>query len=174
MPEIIPKEKEKKSSQNILPYIALTLLVLCIVSYFVFLILINQSQNRLISLKEELAKQKTPEMVSLENSIFATKERIDDFAILLENHTSTSKFFNFIENNTHPDIYFSNLTLDLSQLKATLSGTAKSFTALDQQVQIFKKEKLLENVNVSDIKITEEGKIEFTLDLIFNPTFFKF
>lgn len=174
MVEIIPKEKQVTSSQNnILFYIALIIFVLAIGGYFVFIFLINQSQNQITTLKTELEKQKTPEVVSLEKDILALQKKINDFSVIFPRHISVFDFFQLLENKTHPDIYFYSLTLSSSEFRAQLFGRAKSFNAIDQQIQLFKKEKLVDTLDLTTISLNKQGEVEFTLDLTFDAQFFK-
>lgn len=173
MVEIIPKEKQTNPQKNILFYVSLVLFVLSIGGFFLCIFLINQSQNQITALKEELEKQKTPELVALEKDTLALQKKINDFSIILDNHTTVSRFFQLLENKSHPDVYFYFLSLSPSELQAQLFGRAKNFDVIDQQIQIFKKEELIDVIDLASISLSEQGEVEFILNLVFSSQFFK-
>ncbi|HOK35354.1 MAG TPA: hypothetical protein PLL80_01765 [Candidatus Pacearchaeota archaeon] len=173
MVEIIPKEKQVSPQKNTLFYVSLILLIVCVGGYFILMILSSQAQNKITTLKEELEKQRTSEMVSLEGGLISLQKKINDFSILFPKHTSVFGFFQLLENKTHPDVYFYSLILSPSEFRARLSGRSKSFDAVDQQIQMFTKEELIDTVDLINISLNQEGEVEFVLDLIFDPKFFK-
>ena len=175
MVEIIPKQPATKlpSWQNIIFYFSFGLILLVVLSYFVLDIYLGKAQARLEELKKEWEETKTEEQIALEDELSAYEKKIESFSILINQHLFSSKVFEFIEKNTHPEVWFSNLDLNPMEGKVDLSGDTDNFVTLHQQVQILKANPLVKDLNLSEIAIGKEGRIAFDLNLIFDPSVFK-
>jgi len=173
--EIIPKTIEKiPSARKKLFYFSIFLFLGLLLGCFILTSLEKKSENTLSNLEETLGKGKTPEMSSLEKEILNDQKKIKDFSPLVEKHLIPSKIFEFFERNTHPQVFFSEINLNSLNSTAKLSGECDSFVTLGQQLAIFEKELLVEKLDLTQVSITKEGKIEFFLDFSFNPKIFKY
>jgi len=83
-----------------------------------------------------------------------------------------SKFFDFIQESTHPKVWFSAVEVNRNENQATLGGSAENFQALGQQFLIFKNSPLIKNISLSNIIIGKNGRVEFSLRLRFDPQIF--
>lgn len=176
--QIIPKEAAKLPLwQNILLYISVALVLVCILGYFVLNYFAKKSDLALQDLEKTLTEAKTPQKIVLKEEILDYQEKIEDFSSLLVAHKRSSNFFDFLEKNTHPRVFFSKLRLDTKVNRVELSGQAENFQILGQQLLIFRKaqeEKFIQNLNLPGFEIGEEGKIEFTFGFLLNPKLFQF
>jgi len=109
----------------------------------------------------------------LKKKVLTYKQKIDDFSLLLNQHQKTSKFFPFFENIIHPQVWFSSFSLDVKNAQVTVSGTAKSFKVLGQQLLIFQGNSLIKETKLSRISMSREGEIHFTFNLSLNPIIFQ-
>jgi len=174
MIEIIPrKAAELPLWLKILFYILIALFLVIVLSYFIFGHFQNKSLTALQNLEEEILKEKTPQKIALEKEILNYQKKINNFTLMLDHHLLSSKFFNFLEKTSHPQIWFSKINLSLGETLAIVSGRAETFPVLGQQLQIFKKEALIKSATLSEISLGEKGEIEFTFTLSFDPNFFK-
>lgn len=173
MVEIIPKPVEKKINwRDILLYFSAFLLLLAVFTYFILNNYLKRAETTLKSLEETLAREKTVEEIALEKEIFGYQKKIGDFSKLIDRHLLPSKFFEFLEKNSHPKIWFSKLDLNSRTGEAKLSGQAADFVVLDQQLQILKANPLVKNFNLVKIEIDKEGKVNFDLKLNLDPSLF--
>jgi len=175
MVNLIPRPVKKISkNQKILLYF-LVFLVISLTTAYVFLIsLEKQAQSNLEVVEQQIATQKTKEMTSLENVIKGYKAEIDTFAPYLNNHILVTKFFDFLEENTHPNIYFSQMSLKPSSASVSLSGKSDSFLSLGQQLMILGDSSMVKSVSLSNISLSEEGSIVFSVGIYLDPTLFKY
>ena len=174
MVQIIPKPIGKKLSlQKILFYFSIFLFLGLLLFYFILTSLGKKSENIFSKLEESIAKGKTPEMSSLEKENLNVQKKIKDISPLLQSHLSPSKSLEFFEKNTHPQVFFSEINLNSLNSTASLSGQTDSFLTLGQQLAIFEKEPLVEKVDLTQVSITKEGKVGFSLNFSFNPKIFK-
>lgn len=171
--QIIPKQEEKSSSlKNILFYFSLILLLAVAASYFV----LNNSQKKaekdIQLLDQELAAAAASPEAALEKEVLDYQKKINDFSSLLALHQYSSQIFPFIESITHPKVAFSDFSLEINKGSITLSGITDSFLTLDQQLTILKNEKLVKEVNLSDIAFEKDGRISFNFGLILDSQIF--
>lgn len=170
--EIIPKPKvEKISWATILLGFCIVLLIFLCISYFY---LDKSSKNLSQDIEEKgRALTKTPSEEALEEELLLYEAKINSFAKLLSGHQKPLNIFNFLEQICHPNIWLSDFNLSSGPGIVTISGQAESFVALGQQLVILKEIEVLKNINLSEIAISEEGKIDFALQLTFKPQIFE-
>jgi len=174
MVEIIPKPKAKTPPWfNILFYFSISLLIIAILSFFILNQLQKKATFNLQNLDELLKNTKTQERINLEKELINYQKKTDDFSYLVKNHNLTSKLFDFLENITHPAVYFSSLSFSSENGIVVLRGGTENFQTLGQQLSIFKTEPLIKEVNLSEVSIGREGKINFTFTLSLLSEIFK-
>jgi len=173
--EIIPKKVAKVSTwQNYLLYFIIVLLLFSIMGYFGLRHFVQKSEQKLKDLTAEIEKTKSPERNVLEEGLESLSAKIDDFAPLLLNHQKSSNFFNFLEENTHPKVFFNKLDFDAKANHIKISGQTDDFLILGQQLLIFRKSEFVQNLKLSEVKISKEGEVEFSFDFSLNPKLFNF
>ena len=171
--EIIPKkEAEVPSWQNFLLYFCIALFAISIIGYFTLNYFVKKSEQNLQEINELINKAKSPERITLESELKSLRDKIDDFAPLILNHKKSSNFFSFLEKNTHPKVFFTDLNLDTEGSRVELSGQADDFQTLGQQFLIFQKAGFLQDLKMTKIEINKEGKIEFSFTLFLNQKIF--
>jgi len=173
--EIIPKKEAKVPSwQSYLLYFIIVLLFCSILGYFALDYLVKKSEQKLQQTEGAIGRAKSPERKTLEDELKSLSAKIDDFTPLLLNHQKSSNFFNFLEENTHPKVFFTKLNLDAKGNLAELSGQTDDFLTLGQQLLIFQKSEFIQNLRLSKVGISKEGKVEFTFNFSLNPKLFVF
>ena len=175
MANLIPKPVKKISEKQQFLLYFLVFLIISLTTAYVFLIsLQKQAQSNLEDIESQISAQKTIEMANLESTIKSYKREVDEFAPYLNNHILITKFFNFLEENTHPNIYFSQMGLVSPTASVSLSGKADSFLSLGQQLMIFNDNSVVKSVSLSNISLSEEGSIIFSLGLSLDSSLFKY
>jgi len=173
--EIIPKPSKKPSFWlNILFYCSISLFLILIAFYFVLGHLSKNLEMEVQSLERTLALGKTPLEIALEQEVFASQRKINDFSRLVEGRVSATNFFDFLEGICHPKVWFSKINLEPGIAQAKVSGRAESFSVLSQQLLIFKEERLIKKTDLDQIKISKEGGVDFEIELFLSPSVFKF
>ena len=176
--EIIPKTKTKKVSfLDILFYFSLLLFLAFLISYFALNVYQKRLESELTNIKKDL--EKTPDEKALEEEIFGSEknigyqQKIKDFGVLFNAHKLPVNFFNFLEENTHPKVWFSKFNLDLEKNLLEMSGEAQNFEVLGQQALIFKRQDSIKNMNLPMVSLGKDGKVNFDLQLTIDPKIFK-
>lgn len=172
--EIIPKPAAKLPFwQNALFYFSIAILLLSVFTYFILDFFIQKAEDTSQALEETLTQQKTPQQKSLETKVLGYREKIGDFESLINSHAYSSKFFEFFQRLSHPQIWFSTITLNLKNHDLMIEGLSDSFSVVGQQLIIFQQENLIKKVNLSNLSIGKEGKVEFTFNLSFDSVVVK-
>lgn len=170
--EIIPKERFQ------IPVWTIIILTLCLIiflglssSYFYFYQSLKKISQEITN-KEEALKM-TPSEIALDKDISIKEKKINNFSSLASAHRKSFNVFSFLERVSHPQISFNDFNFNSSKDTVTIKGEVASFIALGQQFLILKQENVLRKINLSEVSISQEGKIKFSLQLIFNPQIFK-
>lgn len=175
MVEIIPRAaKEADKWQRILPYLLIFLTVVLTGAYFLLASLGKSSEIYVEELEVKLTQGRTAERIALEQENFDYKKKIEGIVPFLETHVLSSKFFEFLENNAHPHIFFSRINLDIEQAKVIFSGKTDSFSTLKQQLSAFNQNSLVESLLLTKASLNKEGGIDFDLEIFLNATIFKY
>ena len=110
-----------------------------------------------------------------ENSIIDYKKKIDDFSLIIKNHKVSSNVFNFIEENTMSNVWFSNFDMSQSTYEIKLSGEAENIETLSDQIQTFENNKdNVKNINVLNSRADANGRIRFLLSISLNPEIYSY
>lgn len=177
MVEIIPKPPTKLPPWlNILFYFSLFLFLAILVSFFILGNSLKNYRTELGNLEKAITEQKTPEVLALEQEVSSYQKKIADFSLLFQNHLAPSNLLKFLEEISHPKVWFSQFSLNSSEGQLTLTGYADSFLSVGQQLLTLKEKPLIENFSLPEISISKKGEVVFILNLfldpkIFNPTF---
>ncbi|MBI4101746.1 MAG: hypothetical protein HY443_02155 [Candidatus Nealsonbacteria bacterium] len=174
MVEIIPRPAQKLPLwQNILFYFSIALLVASFLSFFILERSLKDGGSSLKNLEETLTREKTPQESSLEKDILAWQKRVKNFSQLFSQHLYPSKSFDAIESIAHPEVWIKQVSLDSAEAKAVVSGETESFTTLGQQLLILEQESRVKSFTLASLAIGRRGKVDFTLNIFFNPAVFK-
>lgn len=174
--EVIPKKPQAKpgDSANFLLYLSVILLLFSIISLPTLYFLKKNSEKLLEETKAEIAEKETGQRKAQEREVLQAQRKINDFLFLLDFRRENSQFFNSLANLTHPKVFFSKIDLRIKEGKVLLSGRAESPIVLGQQMLLFKKANYIKQINLEKVSISQEGGIEFDLDISFASEYFKY
>lgn len=172
---LIPKEYKKRgiSLAGIFSKaggITLGLLILSLLVYgglfFYEKKFVNESKN----IQEEIINLESKRDSAKEKLIVDTDKKLDVVKDLFKNHFYWSKLFSKIEELIEANVYFSESKFSFAADKTSvvLVGSARTYTALAQQMVSFDGDPLVEKVEVADIALDETGGIRFNLSIIFS------
>jgi len=142
-------------------------------TYIYFTFSIKDLDNKIQKVENELNKIPTAEEKAKEEILLLYEAKISAYKDLLSKHKKTENVFKLLEGLSHPGVWFSEFSFNTEKRAVTVSGTAKDFVALEQQLLIFKKEPLIENVTLSEISMGKEGGADFSLNLTIDSQVFE-
>lgn len=172
MVDIIPKQQETELSSIALTAVII-ILVIAVGSFGVFAFLKARTESRLEQATALLREGKSGEQAALESQILDIKTKLEDFAALIIKQNNPSVFFKFIEENTHPEVIFSQLALNPQDRKAVINGETRTFRNLQQQIILLKEQSESDEVKLTSISLGQAGQVIFTLTLQFEHSFFQ-
>jgi len=174
MIEIIPKPAAKLPLwSNILFYFSIAILLASIFCYFILNNSLKSALETLQNLERSLNREKTPQELALEEEVLGYQKKINDFSFLISSHKNLLSFFSVLEDSSHPQVQFINISLVPGKLKVVFSGKADSFQTVGQQIYLFQGEPLIKNVDLTSLLLGEEGGAIFSMTLSLNPRIFK-
>lgn len=88
---------------------------------------------------------------------------------LLTSRQTASTFFDFLEKNTHQNVYYQSLNLSLPEKNVKIEGNASNYNVLVQQLELFRRAPEIERVLLDDSRLGEGGGIRFSIRFIFKP-----
>ncbi|MCK4454365.1 hypothetical protein KAU51_03460 [Candidatus Parcubacteria bacterium] len=169
---ISKKETKRKSWLDLVFYFCLILLIISVLSYFVLEYSLKQAEEELKDLNNRISEQQNEENKKLKEKLFFNQKKIDEFSIILNEHKLTSQVFSFIENLTHPEVVFLDFSFSSNNSILSLSARTSNFKALGEQLLILQGQENIENIELSNISLMEEGNIDFSLGISLNPKVF--
>lgn len=172
--EITSKTKtEKRLIVNVFFSILLVISLAFLISYFVLYFISQNRLNQELYEMEELLKR-TPEQDAIEKELRDWQKKIDNFGLVILNHRITTNIFALLEENTLPQVVYSNFNLNLKEGTLNLSGEADSFRTLGQQIFIIRGKEFVKDFDFKIAPIDREGEIKFDFNIILNQDIFKF
>lgn len=179
MPDInlVPEEYQKKGISLGAVFsktggIVLILLILSLLFYGGLLFYQKKLQTNLNSINQEITNLESKRDKTTEEAILSADKKLNLAEDLFKSHLYWSDLFGNIEKAVVPDVYFSESKLDFANEKVDigLTGNAKTYTALAQQMVSFKEDPSVESIAVSKISLSESGGIEFDLAIVFSKS----
>jgi len=172
--ELIPRKPVARPPwQTILFYVATVFLGLSLISFFVLTYLSARASVQTKLLAQDLARGKTSEEQSLEKDVLKRQRQILVFENLLGQQKFLLPVLNLLGRAVHPQVFFSKVNLTVAENKIWLSGQADNFQVLGEQMLLLRRESLAKELNLSDVSISKEGGVNFTLEIIFDPLIFQ-
>jgi len=171
--ELIPKEKIKTSS--IINKLFLLSLILLIVlgGYYAFLrFKISSIRSGIREADDQIIKIKREKNNDTERYVFNAQKKINDFSEILEKHKITSNFFVFIDKTSYEKVKFLELGLDTETKNVFLKGETENFDTLGKQILNFKNNDFVKGLDISNISLDKEGKINFTVNFSLDSKIF--
>lgn len=108
-----------------------------------------------------------------QEKIIAFYSQLVNLRSLLAGHTAVSPFFEWLERNTHQNVFFSKLTLNIQGQQAVFVGTAKTVVDMAEQLQVFQERPEVRRATFSSVTIGSAGTWQFNATLILDPRFFR-
>ncbi|OQX00968.1 hypothetical protein BWK69_00325 [Candidatus Parcubacteria bacterium A4] len=170
MVEVIPRPTEKPSVwQDVILYFSIIIFLIALASYFLLnFYFLKKSSEALSDLNNVLMVSTTEQESELEKKALDYRDKIEKFSELIGIHLFSSKFFSLIEKNSHPQVWFSNFNLIPAEGRVDFIVETENFLTLEQQIKILENNPQINNLNLHNISIKEDGKVGFDLSFLFN------
>jgi hypothetical protein len=111
--------------------------------------------------------------VPMEDEVLALDAKLSDIGLLLDNHIFTTKMFEFVENVTHPKVYFSSFSFEASRGAITVSGVTDSYVTFGEQYLYLDDLEEVSNVKISSVQVTKDGQVRFGLSFNIDSSIYR-
>ena len=155
-------------------YFVSALLVATLFCYVLFFFKVYWQNQQVNIIDQKIAAYGTPQQKAHEKQVFDYKKKIDDFAGILVSHKISLKIFNFIEEKTLPNVWFSSFDVSQAANEIRLLGEAENMETLSRQISFFENSDNVNTITVLNSQINNTGKIQFTLVVSLNPKLFSY
>jgi hypothetical protein len=170
-----PQEKHISSWKNTVFYLMFSLLIIVVFLYGLLALKTYFQRQMLAYLDSTLAVSMTGDQKANEQKLLNYKKKIEDFAVILNDHRISLNVFNFIEQNTLKNVWFSNFSMSESADELRLTGEADTMNTLSQQVDVFEKSKdYIKGITVLNSQTQTSGRIKFVINLSLNQKIFTY
>ena len=174
MVEIIPKQRVGYSPRiRVFLDISIFLFFIVLASYFILQQFVSIREGELVDRKKLLEAEFTLSEKALEERVLMLKDQIESFAEVIEIRKNSLNFFAFLEKNTIPEVFFTNLDLNPQTHEADLSGQSVDFFTLEQQMLVLRSNPAIANVILSNVRLGDGELAEFHLHIQFNEEVFQ-
>jgi hypothetical protein len=121
------------------------------------------------ALSQELLSVRQARDIEQENKVQRLSRELLSFDSLLAQHQNWTRFFDLVEDRTVPNIAFKEFEASLAEGNFSMTGTGPTYNALARQIRAFEQDERVRKVDVTDIKLDEDGRVEFKLMLTIDP-----
>lgn len=159
------KEERGKRSLFVL-FILLFFIILFSGIYFYLFISTREVESK-IREKEEEIRIILNERKEREDNINRYNKNISDFKKILDSHKNIVRVFSIIENLSHPYVWFPSFNFQVDSGNVNLSGIARDFTSVGQQIIILKSVPGLRDISIFGIQAVDNGvsfSVSFNVD----------
>lgn len=172
MLEIIPKtQSQPLLLRSTVLYLGIFSLALAVLGFLGFQMFSSGAEKKIAEAEGILRSGKTAEERNLENTVLGYRNKIQDFSSFVAGQKDAVPFFTFLEETTHPEVFFREASLNVLENRVVLKGVTTDFRTLGEQAASLEKREELVSWRLSDVSLLE-GQAVFTLELLFSPKLF--
>lgn len=170
--EISSQKKSKAPFILTVISIIIVFLVLVALGSYLYFYFANNSFVKKIQELDASSAQLNSTIAQEEKKILDVQKKINDYASLMSEHGNILNIFEIIEKNTIPTVWFSSFDIDIKNSTVFLTAEALTYSLVEQQINVFKKNELVKNAELTDLGASEEGQIGFSFSIVFDPSIF--
>jgi Tfp pilus assembly protein PilN len=111
--------------------------------------------------KQEFLKQRN---IPKENLVLAFGDQVKSLEARLKEHSQVSKVLVFLQEITHPQVFYDSLEFSLRDQNLRLQGRAASLEALSEQLTLFKGSDIVEELSLGAVNSVQDG-VQFEVQL---------
>lgn len=155
-------------------YFVISLLIATIFCYVIFLVKNSFLRQDIEKQIEALKTVGTEQQRADEREVIIYKKKINDFATLLQNHHFSSNVFAFMQQETMPNIWFKQFSMNQKSSTVQLSGEADDLDAISRQVAVFERSRYIKNFGTLTTSLGTTARSGFSVNLSLNENIFNY
>ena len=166
--EPITQQVFAKKKMGLFGVLSVTFFTLSILSSIGIVVYKNILKNDIKNVQSQLAEaEQTMDKKTIEEMLKFSK-KLQLVKSVVDRHTVFSNFLVSLASSTVNSVSFNNLQYGGEQnkdLTVNLDGRAPSYGTVALQEDVFKKNKFWKTVNISDLKLGDDGFVSFSVNL---------
>lgn len=127
---------------------------------------IEKKDSELAALAEQVPKAEQDEFLKFQYQIINLKN-------LLNNHVAATKLLPFLEANTHTQVSYSGLDVNIAESRVSFQAEAQSYEVLAQQLSAYSRAPEILRYRMTSARVQEGGRVQFDMALFLKPEIFK-
>lgn len=165
---LLPKKKEriKRPSSALVLTVAFIILAVVLLGYFISLGYRYTLKGKAGDLEKEIEMMGTKSDKEFEQEILGLQKRMTNLKTLISSHVYWSDMFEEIDELTVANVQFEGFSGDMAG-EMTLEGKGANYSAVAKQLVSFLGSDKIEDADLSDISLTTEGLVQFSMRLSF-------
>jgi hypothetical protein len=169
LPETRKKIEVRVPGQN-RPVILSLIFALLVAGLYIGLMFYNNSILSSITQTDgKLAALENSRDKKLEQKLLDLKGQLAVVGPLISSHSFWSQGFIKIQNLVQPQVQFKSINADAATAKIIFQATAANYTTVAKQIAAFYADDSIADIVLSKASSLPTGRVDFTMQLIFNP-----
>lgn len=124
-------------------------------------------------MRSEAERIESERDIESENKVLAFDKKLTATRSLLDSHVKSSNLFAFIENITHPSVYFINFTFRANDGTVVLNGSTENYITFGEQYIALQENENISDLRLSKVGLSKTGNVEFGLSFKVDNFFYK-
>jgi len=129
-------------------------------------------ENQIFELDANLANLEKQRDKKIETNLLTLNQQLILTSKLLNDHLFWSKAFSKIEALTQPQVQFLTFTALAEDGKFDIKASTLNYTLLARQIAAYVSEDSIKDINLNDVHVLTNGRLEFTVNIIFDKNKF--
>src|SRR3989344_5402317 len=155
-------------------YFVISLLVSTVLCYVIFAAKNSFLRQDIEKQIEKLNKVGTEQQRADERDVINYKKKINDFTFLMQNHQFTSNVFAFMQQQTMPNVWFKQFSLNEKSATVQLSGEADDLDAVSRQIAVLEKNKYVKSLSTLTSSGDGSARNGFNTNLVLSSDIFDY
>lgn len=172
LPETRRKIEIKTPGENRWLYAGVTVVILVVIAVGGLLFYKGGLEEKLAQLDSDLAKLEEQRDKKVENNLLILDKQLSLITKLLNNHIFWTKALGKIEVLTNPQVQYQTFVGGVDDGKLELKALTFNYTLLAKQIAAYVSDDSIKDVDLSDVHVRTDGKLEFSLKLTFDKNKF--
>lgn len=158
--------------ENRLVYIGTAVLVLTLIIIGGLYFYNNSLENKMVGLDTEIVNLENQRDKKIEQNLLTLAKQLSLISTLLNSHVVWSKALSKVENSLQPQVQFLSFAAAVSDNRFEFKALANNYTVVARQIAAFVSDDSIKDIELNDVHVLTNGKLEFSVKLEFDKTKF--
>ena len=172
LPDSRKKIEIKVSGENRLVYIGTSILVLILVLTGGLYFYKGTLEDKKIGLDAGIVNLEKERDKKAESNLLTLNKQLSLISKLLDSHILWSKALAKVESLLQPQVQFLSFSAAVNENRFEFKARAINYTVVARQIAAFVSDDSIKDINLNNIHVLTDGKLEFSVRLDFDKTKF--